>query len=70
MLTGTASGLPVAPKTVSVAVVLSVCGSCTVSDLSDLFSLNVEVSACKAESRCAKGVQRACPVLSAGESSR
>lgn len=69
VLTGTTSGLPVTPKTVSVAVVLSVCGSCTVSDLSDLFSLNVEVSVCKAESRRTKGAQRACPLLGAGESS-
>lgn len=54
-LTGTTSGLPVAPKMVSVAIVLSVCGSCTVSDLSDLFS--------KRGSVCAKekaGARRDC----------
>lgn len=67
MLPGTTSGLPVTPKAVSVAVVLSVCESHTVSDLSDLFSLKVEVSLCKAESRCTKGVQRACPLLVQGQ---
>lgn len=54
---GISFGHPVTPKTVSIAVVLSVCGSCTVSDLSDLFSQSAEVSVCRAESRHTKGVQ-------------